>query len=203
MPNQAKTPMHTVRVDPELWAAATARAVENGETVSAAIRRFLKQYAAGTVLLAALALFLTGCGQESPGATPDAGQAAPVAEVQEPTPEPVAAESEVPEPAPEPVPLGAAQPVDAGTMRVVRVESDAGTSKVIIEVSTRELVHFDGTYTAIDAAGNNLTGTPALDAPSANGIGGWFVTFDAPELLTVTYVPTSASELAPVSWTVG
>jgi antitoxin component of RelBE/YafQ-DinJ toxin-antitoxin module len=44
MPNQAKTPLHTVRVDAELWEAARAEADRRGETVSDAIRRSLRRY---------------------------------------------------------------------------------------------------------------------------------------------------------------
>ena len=46
MPNQPKTPLRAVRVDSPLWAAARAKAAENGETVSDVIRRALEAYVA-------------------------------------------------------------------------------------------------------------------------------------------------------------
>jgi predicted HicB family RNase H-like nuclease len=44
MPNQPKTVAHTVRVEDELWQAAAAEANRRGESLSEAIRRFLKRY---------------------------------------------------------------------------------------------------------------------------------------------------------------
>jgi hypothetical protein len=44
MPNQPKTPNRVVRVDDALWVATQERARENGETVSAVIRRALRAY---------------------------------------------------------------------------------------------------------------------------------------------------------------
>jgi Arc/MetJ family transcription regulator len=41
------TRRRAIRVDDELWAAALAKAAENGEDVSTAIRRYLKRYVAG------------------------------------------------------------------------------------------------------------------------------------------------------------
>lgn len=41
-----KTPIRPVRVPDELWQAAQAKAAEKGETVSDAIRRALREYAA-------------------------------------------------------------------------------------------------------------------------------------------------------------
>jgi hypothetical protein len=71
--------MRTVRVDDDLWAAAIERAAENGETVSAAVRRFLKWYVAGAVVV--LVAILTGCGSEEPAEVvqPVASQAPEVA----------------------------------------------------------------------------------------------------------------------------
>lgn len=45
MPNKPKTTLRNVRVDDELWQAAQAAAEVRGETVSEAIRAFLKRYA--------------------------------------------------------------------------------------------------------------------------------------------------------------
>lgn len=44
MPNQPKTTARTVRVGDELWTAATKRAEERGESISEAVRAFLKRY---------------------------------------------------------------------------------------------------------------------------------------------------------------
>lgn len=44
VPNKPKTPLHSFRVEDELWEAAKSRATERGETLAAALRRFLKRY---------------------------------------------------------------------------------------------------------------------------------------------------------------
>lgn len=44
VPNQPKTPQHTIRVPDELWAAAKAKATERGESVSDIVRRALERY---------------------------------------------------------------------------------------------------------------------------------------------------------------
>jgi len=44
MPNQPKTPNRVIRVDEELWRAAQAKAAARSETVSEAVRRYLRQY---------------------------------------------------------------------------------------------------------------------------------------------------------------
>lgn len=44
VPNQPKTPLHSFRVDDELWEAAKARAEERGETLADALRKFLRRY---------------------------------------------------------------------------------------------------------------------------------------------------------------
>lgn len=44
MPNQPKTPARSVRVRPDLWDAAKAKADERGETVTDAIVRALERY---------------------------------------------------------------------------------------------------------------------------------------------------------------
>lgn len=49
MPNKPKTTLRNVRVDDELWQAAQAAAEARGETVSEAIRAFLKRYAKSAV----------------------------------------------------------------------------------------------------------------------------------------------------------
>jgi NRPS condensation-like uncharacterized protein len=48
MPNQPKTPLRSVRIPDDLWAAAKARADERGETVTDAIIRALRRYARPT-----------------------------------------------------------------------------------------------------------------------------------------------------------
>lgn len=47
MPNQPRleNPARAIRVERELWEAAKQRADERGETLSAAIRAFLRRYA--------------------------------------------------------------------------------------------------------------------------------------------------------------
>lgn len=44
VPNKPKTPLHSFRVDDELWDAAKKRAEERGETLADALRAFLKRY---------------------------------------------------------------------------------------------------------------------------------------------------------------
>lgn len=44
VPNQPKTPLHSFRVDDELWEAAKVRAAERGESLGEALRKFLKRY---------------------------------------------------------------------------------------------------------------------------------------------------------------
>lgn len=44
MPNKPKTPMHSFRVEDELWEAAKKRAEERGETLTEALRKFLRRY---------------------------------------------------------------------------------------------------------------------------------------------------------------
>lgn len=46
MPNQPKTPLRSIRVPDELWAAAQAKAEERGETISDVIRAALTRYVA-------------------------------------------------------------------------------------------------------------------------------------------------------------
>lgn len=41
---QNKTPMHSFRVEDELWEAAKKRAEERGETLTEALRKFLRRY---------------------------------------------------------------------------------------------------------------------------------------------------------------
>lgn len=43
-PNSPKTPLHSFRVDDELWEAAKKRAEERGETLADALRAFLRRY---------------------------------------------------------------------------------------------------------------------------------------------------------------
>lgn len=44
VPNKPKTPLHSFRVDDELWEAAKKRAEERGETLADALRKFLRRY---------------------------------------------------------------------------------------------------------------------------------------------------------------
>ena len=44
-PKESHTPQRTIRVDDETWDAALEAAESRGETVSEAIRKFLKRYA--------------------------------------------------------------------------------------------------------------------------------------------------------------
>lgn len=44
VPNQPKTPNHTIRVDDELWRAAMQKAHAQGETLTDVIIRALKLY---------------------------------------------------------------------------------------------------------------------------------------------------------------
>ena len=44
MPNQPKTPGHTIRVPDDEWQAARDKAAENGETMTGVIRRALQSY---------------------------------------------------------------------------------------------------------------------------------------------------------------
>ena len=44
MPNQPKTPNHSVRVDDALWQAALRKAHERGETLTDVIRDALRRY---------------------------------------------------------------------------------------------------------------------------------------------------------------
>ena len=46
MPNTPKTPHVTMRIDPDLWRQAKAKAAERGETVTAVVVRALKRYVA-------------------------------------------------------------------------------------------------------------------------------------------------------------
>lgn len=45
-PNRPGTPTTTFRLDPELLTRAKAKAAENGETVTAVVRRGLEEYVA-------------------------------------------------------------------------------------------------------------------------------------------------------------
>lgn len=44
MPDAPKTPHVTMRIPPDLWQAAKARAAERGESVTAVVIRALKRY---------------------------------------------------------------------------------------------------------------------------------------------------------------
>lgn len=45
VPNQPKTPQRTFRIPEDVYAAAKAKAVERGETLSDVVRRALERYA--------------------------------------------------------------------------------------------------------------------------------------------------------------
>jgi hypothetical protein len=45
MPNQPKTPVHSLRVDDDLWRAAQAKAEAEGRTLTGVIVAYLKRYA--------------------------------------------------------------------------------------------------------------------------------------------------------------
>lgn len=44
MPNRPKTPLHSFRVDDELWEAAKQTAAANGEALSEVLRTSLQRY---------------------------------------------------------------------------------------------------------------------------------------------------------------
>jgi predicted HicB family RNase H-like nuclease len=44
MPNQPKTPIRNFRISDDLWAAAQAKAAEQGVAVSEIVRRALERY---------------------------------------------------------------------------------------------------------------------------------------------------------------
>ncbi len=44
MPNQPKTPVHSLRVDDDIWRAAQAKAEAEGRTVTGVIVAYLKRY---------------------------------------------------------------------------------------------------------------------------------------------------------------
>jgi hypothetical protein len=46
MPNQPKTPVHSLRVDGGLWRAAQAKALAEGRTLTGVIADYLKRYVA-------------------------------------------------------------------------------------------------------------------------------------------------------------
>ncbi|HTR94666.1 MAG TPA: hypothetical protein VMI73_23285 [Trebonia sp.] len=44
MPNQPKTPVHSIRVDGDLWSRAQEKAAAEGRTLTAVIAAYLKRY---------------------------------------------------------------------------------------------------------------------------------------------------------------
>lgn len=46
-PATGKTPLRAFRIPPEEWDPATAEAARRGETLTSAVRRFLRRYGAG------------------------------------------------------------------------------------------------------------------------------------------------------------
>lgn len=44
MPNQPKTPLHSFRVNDDLWSAAKAKASERGESLGEVLRKALERY---------------------------------------------------------------------------------------------------------------------------------------------------------------
>jgi len=61
MPNQPKTPGHTIRVPNDEWIPAKDKAAQEGETVTDVIRRALRRYVVGAVIMGTV-LALAGCG---------------------------------------------------------------------------------------------------------------------------------------------
>jgi hypothetical protein len=61
MPNQPKTPGHTVRIPDDEWIPAKDKAAKEGETMTDVIRRALRRYVVGTVI-AVTVLALADCG---------------------------------------------------------------------------------------------------------------------------------------------
>ncbi len=45
VPNQPKPPVHSLRVDDDIWHAAQAKAVAEGRTLTAVLVAYLKRYA--------------------------------------------------------------------------------------------------------------------------------------------------------------
>jgi len=64
MPNQPKTPGHTIRVPDDEWIPAKDKATREGETMTDVIRRALRKYVVGFVIALAF-LALAGCGTAS------------------------------------------------------------------------------------------------------------------------------------------
>jgi len=52
MPNQPKTPGHTIRVPDDEWLPAKDKAAEKGETMTDVIRRGLRKYVSGALAVA-------------------------------------------------------------------------------------------------------------------------------------------------------
>lgn len=48
VPNKPKTPMRSMRVPDDVWKAAQAEAERRGESVTAAVVKFLKRYGKGS-----------------------------------------------------------------------------------------------------------------------------------------------------------
>ena len=65
MPNQPKTPGHTIRVPDDEWLPARDKAAENGETMTGVIRRALRKYVSGAVLGALILASFSGSAQAS------------------------------------------------------------------------------------------------------------------------------------------
>jgi len=65
MPNQPKTPGHTVRVPDDEWIPAKELAAEEGETMTDVIRKALRKYVAGAVLGALILASFAGSAQAS------------------------------------------------------------------------------------------------------------------------------------------
>jgi len=76
MPNQPKTPVHTIRVPDDEWIPARDKAAEKGETMTDVIRRGLRRYVAGAAMLALI--LAGGVGASSQAAQASAPVTAPM-----------------------------------------------------------------------------------------------------------------------------
>jgi len=65
MPNQPKTPGHTIRVPDDEWVPARDKAAENGETMTDVIRRALRRYVTGALLGVLVLASFSGSAQAS------------------------------------------------------------------------------------------------------------------------------------------
>lgn len=183
-----------LRVPDELWDAAKAKALKEGTTVSAVIRRLLTAWLKALVVLAAV-VGLSACGADEPATSPAGERTAPAATQGAETPE--ATVSEPVSTRPTIKPLGEKFAVGhAGTISVRQLEPRT----YVVEVYTGELVEFAGTYIGTDSAGVEHHGV-LLTAPfRAHGYGGNRVSFDTDDIVTITYTDTDLD--VAFTWTI-